>query len=117
MTQPPPIRRRELLDAVLGDAPTVQRARLVRVEMPPGQQAGRHRHPCPVIGCVLLGMIRFQAADAAAQLLAAGDAFHEPAGIVITHFDNASSSEPAVFLACYLLPPGETRLIEMLPPG
>ena len=31
------------------------------------------------------------------------------------HFDNALTSEPAIFLACYLLPPGETRLIEMLP--
>jgi hypothetical protein len=30
-------------------------------------------------------------------------------------FDNAFTSEPASFLACYLLPPGETRLIEMLP--
>ena len=50
------------------------------------------------------------------RLLAAGDAFHEPAGVEIPHFDNASDAESAVFLACYLLPPGETRLIEMLPP-
>ncbi len=45
----------------------------------------------------------------------AGDPFDEPAGIEVPHFDNAFTSEPAIFLACYLLPPRETRLIEMLP--
>ena len=37
-----------------------------------------------------------------------------PAFFPGAHFDNASEAEPAAFLACYLLPPGEDRLIEML---
>jgi hypothetical protein len=46
--------------------------------------------------------------------LQAGDAFLEPANVRIPHFDNLSETEAAVFIACYLLPPGEDRLIEML---
>ena len=51
------------------------------------------------------------------RTLCAGDAFHEPAGAPIAHFDNASKDEPATFIAFYLLPPGEDSLIEMLPSG
>jgi hypothetical protein len=43
-----------------------------------------------------------------------GDAFYEPANVAIAHFDNASDHDSAAFVACYLLPPGEARLIEML---
>jgi quercetin dioxygenase-like cupin family protein len=63
---------------------------------------------------VLAGSIRFQVADGPATILQAGDAFHEPAGVEIPHFDNASEDGAAVFMACYLLPPGEDRVIEML---
>ncbi len=115
MTKRAPTSRRELLNARLEDGATIERARIGLVELPPAQQAGRHRHPCHVIGYVLSGLIRFQVADGPSELLVAGDAFHEPAGVEVLHFDNASDSEPAVFLACYLLPPGETRLIEMMP--
>ncbi len=109
---PPPVRQM-LLDAGLGAA-TVDRVQVARIELAPGQPAGLHRHPCPVIGCVLAGAIRFQVAGEAETILRPGDAFHEPAGVEIPHFDNASELEPAVFLASYLLPPGEDRLIEML---
>jgi hypothetical protein len=34
----------------------------------------------------------------------------------IVRFDNASDTEPVAFVACYLLPAGEDRLIEMLGP-
>lgn len=60
MTEPSPVSRRELLDALLRDGPVVERTRIVRVELPPGQKAGRHRHPCHVVGYVLSGAIRFQ---------------------------------------------------------
>jgi hypothetical protein len=33
---------------------------------------------------------------------------------LLAHFDDASKHEPATFIASYLLPPGEDRLIEML---
>jgi len=105
--------RHELLTARLDGEP-VQRVTMMRVELAPGQAAGRHLHPCPVVGLVLSGSISFAVAGEPERLLAPGDAFHEPAGTEIPHFDNASESEPATFLACYLLPPGEDRLIEML---
>jgi quercetin dioxygenase-like cupin family protein len=99
----------------LTGGPPVEHVKVARVELAPGQEAGRHLHPCPVVGCILSGAIRFQVADEPETRLQAGDAFFEPAGVEVPHFDNASSTEPAVFLACYLLPPGEERLIEMLP--
>jgi hypothetical protein len=49
-----------------------------------------------------------------ARLLGPGDAFHEPKGARIAHFDNASEDEAASFVAFYLLGVGETELIEML---
>jgi quercetin dioxygenase-like cupin family protein len=111
---PAPILRRDLLTAVLGQEPPIERVQITRVQLAPGQAAGRHLHPCHVIGCVLEGAINFQIAGEAARSLEAGDAFHEPSGVEIAHFDNAAEAAPAVFIAAYLLPPGETRLIVML---
>ena len=72
---PPPVRQ-ILLDAGLGAA-TVDRVQVARIELAPGQPAGLHRHPCPVIGCVLAGTIRFQVAGEAETILRPGDAFHD----------------------------------------
>lgn len=105
--------RHELLTAP-ATVESVERVKMLRVELSPGQTAGRHLHPCPVVGLVLTGSIRFQAAGEPDTKLTPGQAFHEPAGIEIPHFDNASKTEPATFLACYLLAPGADRLIEML---
>jgi quercetin dioxygenase-like cupin family protein len=105
--------RHELLTASLDGRP-IERVKMMRVELGPGQAAGRHFHPCPVVGIVLSGSIRFSIAGGPEKTLAPGDAFHEPAGTEIPHFDNASETEPATFLACYLLAPGEDRLIEMV---
>jgi quercetin dioxygenase-like cupin family protein len=115
MSDPAPIARKGLLEASFVGAPAIERAHISRVELAPGQAAGLHRHPCHVIGCVLTGTIHFQIAQRPATVIAAGEAFHEPDGVWIARFDNASDSEAAVFLACYLLPPGEERLIEMAP--
>lgn len=105
--------RHELLTAPLAGE-SVERVKMLRVELAPGQAAGRHLHPCPVVGLVLSGSIRFQATGGPETTLTPGEAFHEPSGIEIPHFDNASETEPATFLACYLLAPGEDRLIEIL---
>jgi quercetin dioxygenase-like cupin family protein len=110
----PPINRVNLLSAVLAEAPPVERVEVARVELAPGQPAGRHFHPCDVVGYVVSGSIHFEIAGEAGIVLAAGDAFHEPANREIARFDNASGEQPATFIACYLLPPGEQRLIEML---
>ena len=112
-----PIARQDLLEASLVGSPAIERAHISRVELAPGQAVGLHFHPCHVIGCVLSGAIRFQIAEQPETLLSAGEAFHEPDGAWIAHFDNASDSEAAIFLACYLLPPGEERLLEMADSG
>ena len=103
-----------LLDAALEARPEIERVRGARIELGPGQATGRHRHPCPVVGYVADGAIRFQVEGEEEQILRPGDAFHEPAGGPIAHFDNASERDPATFIAFYLLAPGEDRLIEML---
>jgi quercetin dioxygenase-like cupin family protein len=110
----PGISRRELLDSALDESSGVARVHVSRVELAPGQPTGLHRHPCDVIGYILTGTVWFQPAGRSGTLLTAGDAFHEPALATIVRFDNASETEPVTFVACYLLPAGEHRLIEML---
>jgi quercetin dioxygenase-like cupin family protein len=114
MNAPGPVRRNDLLDAEFVESIPIARSQVTRIELAPGLVAGLHRHPCHVVGCVLSGAIRFQVAGGDERLLAAGDPFHEPMNAHVLHFDNASPTEPAVFLAFYLLPPGESELIEML---
>lgn len=47
------------------------------------------------------------------RVLTAGDVFLEPANTTINPFDNMSDRDAAVFIAFYLMPPGEVRLIVM----
>jgi quercetin dioxygenase-like cupin family protein len=114
MPEPSPAVRKALLEATLHAQTVIERIEVARVELAPAQPAGLHLHPCPVVGWVLAGVIQFQVADDPVVTLRAGDAFFEPANVRISHFDNSSETEAAVFIACYLLPPGEERLIEML---
>jgi hypothetical protein len=51
-----------------------------------------------------------------AQILKAGDAFYEPAGPRILHFDNASDTEKAVFIDLNLERSGEPYIIFPKPP-
>ena len=112
--EPAPVVRESLLSAAMAGLTSVERIEVARIELAPSQAAGRHFHPCHVVGYVVSGTIRFQIAGEAEATLEAGAAFHEPVGREIAHFDNASDRQPATFVACYLLPPGEERLIEML---
>jgi len=114
MSSLPPVSRRDLLTTSLNGQHVVDHIRVSRVELAPAQEVGRHFHPAPVVGCVLAGAIRFQIAGQPETVLHARDAFLEPANVEVPHFDNASAAEPALFVACYLLPPGEERVIEML---
>jgi quercetin dioxygenase-like cupin family protein len=63
----------------------------------PGQKAPVHTHAAPAIGYVSKGTIYYQVEGQAPQILKAGDAFFEPVGPKILHFDNASATEEAVF--------------------
>jgi quercetin dioxygenase-like cupin family protein len=80
----------------------------------PGQQTGRHSHPCPVLGHIAKGTAVLQIEGREPQSLPTGAAFYEPAETVIARFDNASLTEPMKFIAYYLLG-GDEPLIEMLP--
>jgi quercetin dioxygenase-like cupin family protein len=79
----------------------------------PGQKAGYHRHPCPVLGLIMGGEALFQVEGQAERVLHAGEAFYEPQGTPIVHFDNASVSAIMTFVAFYLVD-RESQLIEML---
>jgi quercetin dioxygenase-like cupin family protein len=106
------IERKQLLKAVTGSR-NVSSVDVREIHFEPGQETGRHLHPCTVVGYIVVGTAEYQIEGEAAQLLPTGSAFHEPAGKVIASFRNASPSEPMTFVAFYLLG-GEQELIKML---
>ncbi len=58
------------------------RATTQEVTFEPGGASAPHRHPGPVFGYVLEGELEFQAGDAPARRLRAGDTFYEPAMVL-----------------------------------
>jgi quercetin dioxygenase-like cupin family protein len=83
------------------------------LEFAPGQRTGAHFHPCPVVGYIVEGAAILQIDGQVEQRLEKGSAFHEPAGVRIARFDNASKEKPLHLAAMYLMK-GEQPLIEML---
>lgn len=81
--------------------------------MDPGQQGGRHLHPCTVMGYIVKGTAVYQIEGEPPQTLSAGSAFYEPADTIISNFGNASEVESMTFVAFYLLD-GNQELIRML---
>jgi len=104
--------REDLLQAVL-DHETVTTVDIKKVTMPKAMDAGKHLHPCPVVGYIVSGQVLFQVEGEDKKILNPGDAFYEPKNKTILHFDNASGEEPLVFIAFYLKEAGE-ELIKML---
>jgi quercetin dioxygenase-like cupin family protein len=109
---PDSIIRKPLLNVLLGTK-TFTSVDVREITFAPGQQTGRHKHPCPVIGFVAEGTALLEVDGASPQHLPAGSSFYEPAEKVILRFDNASSNAPMKFVAHYLLN-GKQELIEML---
>lgn len=107
------IRRTKLLSHPVRAAP--DRVEAYRVDLPPGQPTGPHAHPGPVTGYVETGLIAFERDGHPARELGPGDVFFEPAGEPIRRFDNLSASEPASFIAFYLLA-DDQPLIEPVQP-
>jgi quercetin dioxygenase-like cupin family protein len=107
------IERKQLLNAIL-DNRNVTSIDVREIRMEPGQQSGRHIHPCAVVGYIVEGIATYQIEGETVQTLAAGSAFYEPAETVIANFGNASESASMIFVAFYLLD-GEQELIQMLP--
>lgn len=114
MTSQRTIDRQPLLTALMEDKTRVTQVQVARINLEPGQHAGLHYHPVPVVGYIAQGAIRFQVEGRNDQILNTGDAFHEPANTRILHFDNASEQAPASFIAFYLLDQPNQSLIEML---
>ncbi len=104
--------RKPLLRAETGGS-TLTSVDVREIRFEPGQQTGRHLHPCHVFGYIVEGTAQFQIEGQPVQQLPAGSAFHEPAETVIADFSNASDSEPMKFVAFYLLN-GDQELIQML---
>jgi quercetin dioxygenase-like cupin family protein len=111
---PSAIVRKDLLTALIAGEKDIARVEIKEIVLAPSQQTGLHRHPCPVVGYVAAGTIRFQVEGDPAELLPAGSAFFEPADARIAQFDNASAQEPATFIAFYLLGRNDRQIIEML---
>lgn len=105
--------RKSLLTAALGSR-NVTSVDVRQIIFAPGQQSGRHKHPCPVVGFIVDGAALLQIEGQAPIELPVGSAFYEPADTVISRFDNLSSLAPLTFAAYYLLD-GQQDLIEMLP--
>jgi quercetin dioxygenase-like cupin family protein len=105
--------RKDKLTALIGNR-NVGRVDIKQIDFAPDQKTGLHRHPCPVVGYVAHGTILFQVEGEPPKSLSEGDAWFEPAGSKIVHFDNASSRDPATFIAFYLLDKDDQKLIEML---
>ena len=85
------------------DARPISRVDIREINLAPGQKGPLHKHPCPVVGYIVSGSIYFQVKGDSARVLKAGDPFYEPAEVVISHFDNASSDAPAKFVLNYLM--------------
>jgi quercetin dioxygenase-like cupin family protein len=98
----PPILRKQLMLAHFAPRP-ISRVDIREINLAPGQKGPLHKHPCPVVGYIVSGTIYFQVKGDSARILGAGDPFYEPAGTVITHFDNASPAVPAKFVLNYLM--------------
>jgi quercetin dioxygenase-like cupin family protein len=112
MSDFPEVIRKLLLSAEIGDR-HITRVEVREIIFAPGQAAGRHRHPCPVICYIADGAALVQEEGGPVRHIRAGESVHESADAVITRFDNASSTQPMRFIAHYLLT-GDEPLIEML---
>ena len=112
--KPQTIIRKPLLTALLDSVKATKRVEIKQIDFSPGQATGLHNHPCPVVGYVARGSVRFQIEGELPKTLHTGDAFFEPPNKTILHFDNASDTDPMTFIAFYLLDENERELIHML---
>lgn len=72
---------------------------LTEVSYPPRGQSAPHRHPCPVVGYVIEGALRFQVTGQPERVVRAGESFFETLGDEHAVSANASDTAPVRFLA------------------
>jgi quercetin dioxygenase-like cupin family protein len=97
------------VDEELNGKPT--RATTQEVTFEPGVASAPHRHPGPVFGYVLEGELEFQAGDAPARKLKAGDTFYEPAMVLHAVARNPSAKARARVLAVIIHPRESKALV------
>ncbi len=114
-TAPAQDRRQLLLDIDFAPRDVAQ-VEIGDFHFAPGQLAPVHTHAAPAIGYVSKGTILYQVEGQPMQVLKAGDAFYEPVGPRILHFDNASKTEEAVFTDFNLEQAGEPFIVFPKPP-
>jgi len=78
------------------------KAVLLEVRYRPGEASSPHSHPCAVIGYVVEGSLRSQVKGEPEMIYKAGESFYEAPNGVHLVSANASSTEPAKFVA-YLI--------------
>jgi quercetin dioxygenase-like cupin family protein len=92
----------------------VDRVEVKKLMISPGGKTGLHTHPGPVISYVVQGALIVKIAGAEEKTFKPGEVIYEPGNTTIEKFDNASSTEPAVFIADYLLSTGDKEIIHFL---
>ena len=75
---------------------------VVEVNYGPGESSAAHSHPCPVIGYIAEGALRFQVKGEAEAIYKAGESFYEPPNGVHLVSANASQTEPAKLIAYFV---------------
>jgi quercetin dioxygenase-like cupin family protein len=89
---------------------------VVEVVYGPGQSSRPHSHPCPVVGYVAEGAIRFQVKGEPETIYKAGESFYEAPNGVHQVSANASDKDPAKLIA-YFTCDHETPLTVAPPSG
>ena len=85
------------------------KAVLLEIRYGPGEASSPHSHPCAVIGYVVEGSLRTQVKGEPEVIYKAGESFYEAPNGVHLVSANASSTEPAKFVA-YLICDGNAPL-------
>jgi quercetin dioxygenase-like cupin family protein len=75
---------------------------LLEVRYGPGEASTPHSHPCAVVGYVVEGSLRTQVQGEPEMIYKAGQSFYEPPNGVHLVSANASTTEPAKFLAYFI---------------
>lgn len=105
------ISRKDLMNVLISQ--NISMVEIKEVTLQPGQPTLRHFHPCPVLGYILSGSVRFQIEGEESKIIHQGEAFYEPKNKTILQFDNPSAKKPLIFVAFYLKE-GNEEIIKIL---
>jgi quercetin dioxygenase-like cupin family protein len=106
------ITRETVQDVELPSVVPTTRVEVRRIGVSAGEAPGAHVHNGPVFGVVESGRVRFQIAGSPETVLGPGQTFHEPAGVVVEHFD--ALDEDLTFLGWFLLEEGQEATLDMV---